>query len=242
MKDSSLSEEQLRHANGGLLVALSETGFAFMRELSPEVPTIEIAHALGVPIDMTRLLPNARIPTVQDLVPRRKEGAPKNQYSGHYGLADFPLHTDLAHWFRPPRYFMLRCIRGEPSVSTYLLPAAAIANHIGQTTLARAVARPRRAPSAGAHCLLPLLFSDGLTVGFRWDPLFLVPMNKAAHAVETLMSAYATPSPDIGRVQFEHPGDTLLIDNWRFLHGRSSVQKGGTNRYLQRIYMSEINA
>ena len=37
-----------------------------------------------------------------------------------------------------------------------------------------------------------------------------------------------------------NPGDTLIVDNWRFLHGRSCVPAVDVNRRIERVYLSEL--
>ncbi|WP_189666890.1 TauD/TfdA family dioxygenase [Pseudomonas amygdali] len=37
-----------------------------------------------------------------------------------------------------------------------------------------------------------------------------------------------------------NPGDTLIVDNWRMLHGRSAVPTSAMRRQLERIYISEL--
>jgi len=36
------------------------------------------------------------------------------------------------------------------------------------------------------------------------------------------------------------PGDTILIDNWQMLHGRSQVSAESTIRHIERVYLSEV--
>ena len=89
------------------------------------------SEPFGMVIDLDVLLPGSGIPTVQTLKPRTERQAPKSHYSGIFGLDEFPLHTDLAHWAMPPRYFMLRCIHGSPDVTTKLLPATVMMDAVG---------------------------------------------------------------------------------------------------------------
>jgi alpha-ketoglutarate-dependent taurine dioxygenase len=74
---------------------------------------------------------------------------------------------------------------------------------------------------------------------FRWDPVFLKPLNEPAKDLAKLMrdSEWAKTANEISLCR---PGDTLLIDNWRVLHGRSSVPAGSEGRILERVYISEI--
>src|SRR5216684_7723876 len=101
-----------------MFVELAENGFALRRELTPTRSTMEVATALGRVVDVRQVLPASGIPTVQSLRPRDSNEVSRNQYSGHYGLGEFPLHSDLAHWTIPPRYFLLRCIVGGDDVFT----------------------------------------------------------------------------------------------------------------------------
>ncbi len=39
------------------------------------------------------------------------------------------------------------------------------------------------------------------------------------------------------KVQLVHAGDTLVIDNWRALHGRSRVPESALLRKLERVYI-----
>ena len=202
--------------------------------------TITVGRSLGAVVDLRDLLPRSSIPTVQILQPRNKSRTLENQYSGSYGMGEFPLHTDLAHWARPPRYMVLRWMKGVADVATMLLPSSAVTRQLGSNALKRALARPRRAIPNRRQCLLPLSFSEGHAQGFRWDPLFLIPMNGAAQQVEEIMSANAWSQADLIVLKLVNPGDTLILDNWRFLHGRSKVSPSEVGRRLERVYLSEL--
>lgn len=137
--------------------------------------TIHIGRVLGNVLRPGALLPGTHIPTVQTLQPRRVTESPRNQYSGEYGLGEFPLHTDLAHWARPPRYFALRCRIGSSAVVTRLLPSSAIESALGKATLRRAVVRSRRPPRGGVQCALPVVFPASDAWGFDGTRYFSCP-------------------------------------------------------------------
>jgi len=82
---------------------------------SPSLSTLEVARLLG---DILHL---EGIAEVQTLTPRHAEEVGKNRYSGLYGTESFPLHTDMAHWYIPPRYLLLRCVRAAENVATYFV-------------------------------------------------------------------------------------------------------------------------
>ena len=220
---------------------LHQNGYVLLPEWHRKETTIAITRLLGTVVDVGALLPESSISTVQILKPRHKTRSSSNQYSGTYGLAEFPLHTDLAHWAQPPRYFILRCQKGTHEVTTPLLPSSVLDSILGTITLRRALARPRRSIQNGVLLLLPLVFCiDGIR-GFRWDPLFLVPMNDIATRVAEIMLIKAWNKSKLTSLVLAKQGDTLIVDNWRCLHGRSSVSVTNIDRKLERVYLSEIH-
>ncbi|SFU21052.1 Taurine catabolism dioxygenase TauD, TfdA family [Mesorhizobium sp. YR577] len=230
MRPNRLSPELSRQLQHG--------GYAFIPQWQRSQATREVASLVGTVLDLDAFLPGSGIPTVQTLKPKKECEAPKSQYSGMFGLEEFPLHTDLAHWAKPPRYLMLRCVLGTPHVGTRLLPASAIVNAVGLQVLQRALVKPRRSSRYGKAGLLTLAFSSGSTLGLRWDSLFLTPMNAAARAVTDFMTGGDMKWGDGKEIFLLQPGDTLIIDNWLMLHGRSRAL-AGRERIIERIYLSE---
>lgn len=221
---------------------LHQDGYVLFHGWRRTESTINIVKSIGSVIDVSTLLPSGDIPTVQTLRPHRKLDSSQNRYSGTYGLDEFPFHTDLAHWARPPRYLMLRCQKGSQDVATKLLACSTVVSALGSTVLHRALVRQRHVPTGEVLCILPLLFSIKGVSGIRWDPLFLVPMNKAAGQVAKAMKNHIWSKAEIVWLNLAEHGDTLILDNWRFLHGRSKVPIEDTDRLLERVYLSEIYA
>ena len=220
---------------------LNQNGYVMLHEWRSEEKTISIARSLGTVIDIKTLLPESNIPTVQALRPGYKIESSSNNYTGTYGLAEFPMHTDLAHWAQPPRYFMLRCKKGSPEVTTRVLPCSELNSILEMSTLLhRALAKPRRAGQGDSLLLLPLVFRAGNVCGFRWDSLFLVPMNKAATQVADVLSGWIWVKSKMKSLTLVRNGDTVIIDNWRCLHGRSKVPESAMDRKLERVYLSGI--
>jgi L-asparagine oxygenase len=213
------------------------TGFSFAESLNSEMPMIELAHRLGKVIDVS-VLCSSKIPTIQSLRPTETESVGKNRYSGHFGLGTFPLHTDLAHWSVPPRYVLLRCVVGTEDVVTTVLPQTNLVTHIGMSELRRAVFAVRKRGLGRSNLVRAVSKYDECQI-FRWDAVFLKPMNAAANRLDCLMK---DPVWDrvAEKVLLRHPGDTLLIDNWRMLHGRGAVPDQGRTRLVERAYLSEV--
>ena len=212
---------------------LAVDGYVVINEHLPEIVGIAAFSSLG------KIVRLPRVDEVQTLVPRHAEDAPLNTYSGNFGIQEFPLHTDLAHWFLPPRYFALRCVVGSRDVSTSLVDVKDLIQVVGRMHLLRALVRPRR-PLQRTRTLMRLLSrrEDGSEL-FRWDSLFVVPAtNESQEVCETVVDALASIEPI--NVFLENPGDTLILDNWRLLHGRSQISRKDELRRVERAYFGAI--
>jgi hypothetical protein len=228
-------------SDSDVTVAMHRKGYFVAPRWRRNRSTIDVSRSVGTVLDVGSLLPGSGIPTVQTLKPRPSTESPANQYSGRYGLDAFPLHTDLAHWARPPRYFVLRCRVGSRAVATTLLPTSTVVSNLGMEMLRRAVVRPRHPPRTGVECPLPIVFAAGSVAGFRWDPLFLVPMNQPAQRLADVMLTTEWDRSDLVTLTLADAGDTVVVDNWRFLHGRSSVSDTDVGRHVERVYLTELH-
>lgn len=211
---------------------LAAAGFVLLNSYRPGADVVAVAEELG------ETLTPWEGGLVQTLTPREK-GDP-NTYSGNFGLGAFPFHTDLAHWRIPPRYLLLRCITGYPDVPTSLVDGNILVDAVSRAVLARAIFKPRR-PRAGAYALLRLLedTADGRHM-LRWDELFLQPGSRVGDRTDILVREWLSACQPIS-VALSQPDDTLIIDNWRMLHARSSVLPGREDRAIQRVYLRGLN-
>ena len=217
-----------------ITTALNLYGFVIISGHLPELSGLPAFSELGKVVK----LPG--VAEVQVLTPRHEATTSPNTYSGNFGIHAFPLHTDLAHWFLPPRYLALRCVVGVQQVATRLVDSKDLVATVGNANLRRALVRPRR-PMKRNRPLLRLLryHEDGPTL-FRWDSLFIVPGTKASAAIcETVAEYLVATKPE--EVVLGHCGDTLIIDNWRMLHGRSPVSRADERRQIERAYFGAMN-
>lgn len=219
---------------------LRTQGFLFLPRWATDQQLLGIARSIGHVVKLPAFLHHSGIHTVHRLHPSPSEVAPGGRYSSEFGLAPFPLHTDLAHWTRPPRYTLIRCISGSTSVFTKLLHYTHATHALGDEVVERALFKPRRPPRGEVLSLLPMKLRSDSEEGIRWDTIFLKPMNAAAHRVADSMNRGSWQKDCIQSVPLVHFGDTLLIDNWRCLHGRSRVPATSMHRQLERVYLSEI--
>ncbi|QIK41655.1 TauD/TfdA family dioxygenase [Pontibrevibacter nitratireducens] len=170
------------------------------------------------------------------LSPLKEDSASPVSYSGIYGLSEFPMHTDMANWRLPPRYLVLWAESGSLDVSTPLLDCREIFDASERKILARALVKPRR-PVRGRLPIMRLIENSNSTDYYhRWDTMFLKPASPAGDDGMKLVSSKL----EAGRsydVCLSRPGDGVIIDNWRMLHGRSSVKEKDMKRRLRRAYL-----
>ena len=200
-------------------VRLSTTG---------SLTTLEIAESLGAVLHLEG------IAKVQSLVPRHVEDVERNCYSGLYGTQPFPLHTDMAHWHIPPRYFLLRCVEPAENVPTKFVHSRDVLDGEADSTVERALFRPRRRLDGRLTCLR--LREQQC---FRWDPTFLVPVNTLAIELRARVLERIAKAP-CRSIALAAPGECIVVDNWQTLHGRASVPSGGMRRKLERVYLGTI--
>lgn len=209
---------------------VAREGYVFFNEYMTNMTTPELVQYLEIETHLES------VSAVHRLTPQRKDESTPNTYSGQYGYNEFPMHTDLAHWSKPPRYLLLRCIQGNNQVSTKLLDGNNIVNAVGARVLERALVKPRR-PLKGKLSLMRI-FQPGTPSLIRWDKKFIVPASPAGEVgVDRVVDKLK--ELNTSNIVLEKMFDTLLIDNWRMLHGRSSLPDGSDNRIIERVYLGE---
>ncbi len=210
-------------------------GYAVVRAFKPELSSIDAFETFGK-IDSVEGLNS-----IQALIPREISSTTPNTYSGNFGMSEFPLHTDLAHWAVPPRYLALRCLNGTSTVATHLYDGTELISRFGMESLCMALVKPRRPMQNGQQLLRLLERSDIRDIyRIRWDCLFLKPASATAEELLHRMKIFISNVNPV-EVVLLNRGDTLIIDNWRCLHGRSSALGGELARHIDRAYLNSIN-
>lgn len=209
-------------------------GYVFIQRFHAEHEAEEVFESIGN-IDILE-----GFSSIQSLTPKSENNATPNTYSGNYGLGEFPFHTDLAHWALPPRYVVLRCEEGVSGVSTRVIDGINVIDSLGEEFLYRSLVTPRRPTQYGYHLLriVDKKNQDNSLV-FRWDSLYLRAANKtAATALDKISQLINSYTP----LEFFliNRGDTLIVDNWRILHGRSLVCADSMSRNIKRAYLREL--
>lgn len=211
---------------------LHENGYVLLAQHNPKAAGHEVADALGARVP-------GKLGRLHVIRPRPADVRSPNTYSGRYGYDGFPMHTDLAQHRQPPKYLMLRCVRGYREVLTTLMDGYEIVAGVGSSVLSRTLVQPRR-PNDGKRALLAVWNQHAGRGRLRWDEEYLRAASSGGAEGMTRMRAgiqQATAIP----VALHRRGDTLLIDNWRMLHGRSDVPTACRDRLIERVYLETVH-
>lgn len=218
-----------------LAQAVATNGYALILNHQPDLPTVEAVSLLGTPLTLIGFS------TVQELRPHEASEVAPNTYSGNFGVGEFPMHTDLAHWAVPPRYLVLRCVQGAAEVATGVIDGNTLIEKFGSTLLRRTLVQPRR-PLANGKQLLRLLdrFDHCDAPVLRWDSIYLRPATAESETAFTLVSKHIASMVRDDLVLLA-PGDTLVVDNWRMIHCRTPVPATAANRLIDRVYVGALH-
>ena len=209
---------------------LGSQGFAWLPNYHSALSLAQVAKTIG------KLSAVSGLGRPHEIKPTREADSSPNFYSGNFGLDEFPMHTDMAHWATPPRFMILRCIQGDDSVSTRVVSISKALEGIRQSTIMRATFKPRKRKK-GRLTLLPFCCERDGTWLYRWDQVFIKPTNQSADEVADQLSNVGSEAQSFS---LSSAGDTLVIDNWRTLHGRSPVPNSALDRVIERVYLDSI--
>ena len=207
---------------------LQTHGFVCFASTFPSKSTIDVAQSIGEVMNISG------IAAVQVLIPRQSKGLEKSSYSGMYGTNSFPLHTDMAHWHVPPRYFLLRCIEPTKDVLTCFARSGDIFGPEAELTLKRALFRPRRRLDGRLTCFR---LREGEC--YRWDSAFIQPVNALASELRSRILERIA-NAQLKTVCLAKTGDCILVDNWKTLHGRSGIPRDAARRCIERVYLNSV--
>lgn len=208
---------------------LGSLGLDFFDDLGGRRTIQEIGEQFG------GILAVPSMPLVQTLTPRKREVEPGNTYSGNFGYDEFPAHTDMAHWFTPPRFIVMRCRVPDESVATTVVKASKVLPDFRTSQAKRSLFKPRRRLDFKSYLLRvsePHLY--------RWDSLFIRPASDSAKAlkaeIELKLKTVVRDS-----FSFSREGQVLILDNWAVLHGRTNVPSPKSERVIERIYLKRMS-
>jgi alpha-ketoglutarate-dependent taurine dioxygenase len=187
-----------------------------------------LAVSLGEPIA-------ARLggPVLQELVPIETSAAPRKSLSAVHGVEPFPFHTDGAHYRRPPRWIVMRCVDPGPGGRpTLLVDGARLPLGARQwRDIERAVWWVRSGARSFPASIMTRSHQGTL---LRYDRGCMEPSVPEFARVGGVLESAIEASEHI-RLTWK-PNDVVVVDNWRILHARgaaSRLDRGA--RRLQRI-------
>lgn len=189
---------------------LLSVGFCVLRDIDA-ARFIEIASAMGTPTPTRR-----DGPVLDVLTPKREQDARPSTISAHYGLGEFPWHSDGAVDKDPPRYILMRAgTVTADSATTDILDLRSL----GEGEMLKKYSRLSLLVSArNFSYVAPFVMRRNGVMCAKWDPLRTTPTGKRA---EEFLSEVPTAPPTA--VHHWQPSDVLIIDNWRCLHRRSAA-------------------
>jgi alpha-ketoglutarate-dependent taurine dioxygenase len=207
-------------------------GWTLLRNCSPE-DFLPLANDLGIPV-----LPGHRQPLITRLTPRPSEDARPRSLSARYAQGAIPLHTDNAHWRIPPRYVLLRLAEGSASRRpTLLLDFHKAAFDAAELKILR---RHVWLVNGGRGRFLTSIVTDQLVRGasvVRYDPNCMRPALDSFMTSYSVLKAALIPASALA-VEWQ-PAVTLVIDNWRVLHGRGDAPVRDEARVLERLLVAD---
>lgn len=167
--------------------------------------------------------------------------------SNESSKGDFELHVDNAAVSPQPHVFVLSCVRGNPrgDAVTYIVDARALVAQLDEATVttlreplftiptppsftpeSRQWAGPQ--PALSGPLSLPEIWMNLNTMEAITEP--------AKQALDAVRQAVKVPGVSEGVCLM--PGDVLIVNNRKVMHGRRpfDVQYTGEDRWVQRVY------
>jgi alpha-ketoglutarate-dependent taurine dioxygenase len=209
--------------------SLHEQGW-FLTETFGDEEFLQLAGSLGVPVPSRKTCP-----LIDELRPISKSQAQPCSLSAQYGICAFPLHTDTAHWRTPAHYVALRAVVVHDQCRpTLLMDSRSLQlDASDRCLLKRAVFAVRSGRSSFLTTIVP-----GDEKFFRFDRDCMFPKSPSAVQASSILAS-AERSCRATEIHWA-PNHTLVLDNWRFLHGRSGGDgKDTDNRLLHRVLVAD---
>lgn len=197
-----------------LQCCVRECGWATVETNGSDQALLLVANAFGTPVPSR---PN--VPLISRLAPTASKAARPGTMSSIFGLGEFPLHTDTAHWPTPARYVVLRSAGMRHDRPTLLASSESLRKSQKHGLLVRRSVWTAKGPIGLFYC--SMIFSAVGESGVRLDLCCMRPYN---HSARIVLDSMAELLPVKERIEVGwRPNLTLVVDNWRMLHGRGSA-------------------
>ena len=183
----------------------------------------------------------------QDMVPSRAAATAQTSLSS---AVELELHTEQAFSILKPDYLSLACLRGDPAAHTYLFVAADLLAHLSPEELA-ALREPRWTTGVDESFRMGgqrFVYGDvrgpmPILSGGDDDPFIVLDqdlMRGSDAASQQLLERVLALNGDLRQAHVLAPGEILILDNARVVHGRSIFRPrfDGTDRFVVRSFVT----
>jgi alpha-ketoglutarate-dependent taurine dioxygenase len=209
-------------------IQLTRNGWTEFKSGSTDTELISIASQVG------NILKHPNGQDVFILKPKLKNAASYGTFSSKHGLADFPLHTDTAFYKNPARFILMHSVQSNNCETTILrkIDFWVLLSDLDKKKAERAIYIVK---TNREKFYTSLIFNQKNEYGIKYDSTCMFPFNKNAKEFDQIFQEIITKIEPI-KIEWTE-GKTLIIDNWKNLHGRQSAE-AETTRILKRIYIN----
>lgn len=209
-------------------ISLIENGWIEFISGSSDLELIEIANEIG------KILKHPNGQDVFILRPKLESDSKLGTFSNKHGLLDFPLHTDTAFYKVPARYILMHSAISN-SCDTTIIRKIDFWDKLKDTDKKKAERAIYLVKTDSEKFYTSFIFKEKNEYGIKYDPSCMLPFNKTAKDFDkTFHRVISEIEPTL--INWTQ-GKTIIIDNWKTLHGRKSAVKD-ISRVLKRIYIS----
>lgn len=210
------------------LISLKEKGWTEFKSGSSDNELISIASKIGKVLNH----PNGQ--SVFTLKPKAKNERGTGTFSDKHGFGNFPFHTDTAFLKKPARFILMHS--SEPSdCCTTIISKKDFWDLLEEKDKLNAERSVYLVKTHKERFYTSFVFRENNIEGIKYDPACMYPFNASAKEFDqTFQEILKVIQP---KNVLWNGNKTVLIDNWKSLHGRSSA-KNDTKRKLKRIYIN----
>ncbi|GAB5526804.1 MAG: hypothetical protein Roseis2KO_46760 [Roseivirga sp.] len=209
---------------------LKKKGWIELESCSDETKLLEAAKSIGNIVKQ----PNQQ--DIFSLYPSEANDAKEGTFSNLHGKSEFPLHTDTAFLNIPIRYMLLNTEK-DSFCGTTVLSTKNLFHQLSVEEMKIATKSIFLLKTNKGSYFTSLFFRQMSEEGFRYDSTCMTPINKhAKDFVPILQRAINGVEPEV--IKWDRH-KTVLIDNWKTLHGRESIG-ADSKRELKRIYINVL--
>lgn len=163
---------------------------------------------------------------INRLRPTKSSDATVNSLSARHGVGAFPKHTDFVTQPIPPRYIALHCpVHRNAGTSLFETTDAVSAIATGGNAALYRVSGGRLPFSARFRSV------TRWGVVYRYNSDCMEPLNDEARMVDHCVRSFCDPCLVIDWSRTS----TIVFDNWRYLHARSSSYDDKNGGWLWRV-------